>query len=270
MFERFTSSFSNSSSNNRYNSRLEKRPRRRYLASLYNSLAVVKAAFQRFEQDQIKKSCYDPYQVQQLNEEFKYNPYNNSSSSEDDEEEEQQNITTKADKDMIMINKRKASELDDDDDEQEQEKKDEPVIKRIRVMASVAAENAVHTFIYGALIACDFVWSEKKYLGIARQLSNHTLTEMNESFSITSPQKNKKMRGFGVDFSPFVERPAALQLRMDAAEKNIRDVCKRAEQTIQEDVSRHKMTKCYALPLKRTFDDQNWGFVDEHDYSVKF
>jgi hypothetical protein len=239
-----------------------RKPRRRYLASVYSSLAVVRSAYERFEKEQLKKTSYDPFQVEQLSEIYQYNPFHQESSSNSTSDMSDDNTVVD---DMIVVDERQETTVmvhstlmkHNDDDEQVHE----PVTKRIRTMATSAAENAVHTFIYGAMVTFDFVWAEKKSLKDFVQ---------EKSKQITTPQP-KKMRGFGVDFSPVVERSPALQIRMDRAERNIRDICKRAELSVQENVTRQRLAKGYGrLPLKRSHgDDDTWGMV-ESDYSVRF
>ncbi|OBZ90481.1 hypothetical protein A0J61_01469 [Choanephora cucurbitarum] len=279
LFKRLTSTFSANkaqSSNCAHVTagRKTKRARHRYLTPLYNGYQIVKTTFQKIEYDQVKKSQYDPYQIQQLNQEYHYDPYSPNSTLLPP-------CTTQTDHDTVVINKRKADVLDEDNDEDEDNV--QPVMKRLRSMAYTVAENAMYSVLYGALVTCDFL-RETRQFGMTKilptqQPNNSSLVEF---FSVGSTavvtkddfvscKRKKKMRGYGVDFSPLVERPPALQMRIEAAERNIRDVCKRSEQKVREDSHRHHLNKYSGgLPFKRRYDDRDWGIVDENDYSVQF
>jgi hypothetical protein len=248
------SSFYGGSSSNIHQQQ-QKKPRRRYLATIYNGLAAVRSAYERYE---LKKTSYDPFQVEQISEVYQYNPFHQEASSNSTSDMSDEENNTVVDEDMILVEEDTKEDVVMINDEKVQE----PVAKRIRTMAQSAAENAVHTFVYGAMVTFDFVWNEKKSLKDFVQEKSNDIAKQ-----ITPSPPQPKMRGFGVDFSPVVERPPALQIRMDRAERNIRDICKRAELSVQENAKLSRGYNC--LPLKRSHDDDTWGMV-ECDYSVQF
>jgi hypothetical protein len=205
------------------------------LEAIYNSYAYVKAAFIR---EKARMNQYDPYQVDQLQTHFRFNPYHKEKDAVTITEEtydeffdidpqlEAEFDDDECDESMVMVDK--ANQVDDEDQERP--------FKRMRTMARSATDNALHTFLSGAVIAYDFIWTEKKK-------------------PLPPPvEPVKKMRGFGVDFSPLVDRSASLQFHIERVEKQ-------APQPIQ---------KTYGgLPIKRTFDDHNWGLI-EKDCTVRY
>ncbi|KAI8387333.1 hypothetical protein BD560DRAFT_486209 [Blakeslea trispora] len=299
LFKRLTSPFSSCESQapniaNKPSERQAKKARHSYLTPFYNGYQIVKTTLQKIEYDQLKKSQYDPYQVKQLNQEFHYDPYYTSwslSLSYPQKEQQQQHlnhqygnitaVTTQTDNDVVIVNKRKADVLEEDNDYDDQDA-DKPVMKRLRSMAYTVAENALYSVLYGTLIACDFLRETRQFVSQQENLVSapHSLVDL---FSMGSTATEdiplddicktpaKKMRGYGVDFIPLVERSPALQIRIEAAERNIREVCRRSEQKLYEDNRRRNTDKYFGgLPLKRRYDDSDWGIVDEHDYSVQF
>jgi hypothetical protein len=228
------------------------------LETIYNSYAYIKATFTR---EQAKINQYDPYQVDQLKTHFNFNPYHKEEDVANITDEflevettindSPQNDEKDCNESIVVIGKRKRNQVQVQDEAEHRRP-----IKRIRIFARNMTGNSFHTFIYGAVVAYAFIWAEK-----AKVLPIQPPVE---------PEKKKKMRGFGVDFAPLVERPAALQFRIERAEKDIRDICQEARKTVQEDIHRLKAQKSYGgLPVNKTFDDHEWSFI-EKDCNVHY
>jgi hypothetical protein len=242
------------------------RRHRRYLACMYNYLISVKAAFQDYN---TYKNNYDPYQMKQYADESQFDPYQNNQQVDKTEIE------------MIINEDSSCSSSSSSDDETvTNDHYYLPPTKRFRTMASTVVDHAAQAVLYGTFAAFNFVWSEKKNLGEyyfqEKKKKSHfdaynTQVEQQQPQPPYKKQKVVTMRGFGVDFVPFIERPAALQSRMDNAEKNIRDICLRTKESVHDAVV-SKTINSYGgnqlVPSKRTFDD-TWGFVD-NDLSVNF
>lgn len=231
------------------------RRHRRYLACMYNYLISVKAAFQEYN---TYKNGYDPYQMKQYADESKFDPYHQVNQS---------------DMDKILSSSSSSSASDDDTMIEQEEQKPLPPTKRLRTMASSVMDHATQALLYGTFAAFNFVWSEKKNLEEYCFQQNKSVSF---DFSIQAqepPKKKQKVefRGFGIDFCPLIERPAALQSRMDNAERNLRDICLKTKESVHDAVV-NKTIHSYGgltVPSKRTFDD-TWGFVDDNDLSVQF
>jgi hypothetical protein len=173
------------------------------LATIYNSLVVVKSAFQQFEINQL---CYDPIQTEQVEETFNYDPYASI--------DQESFITSDTEEDFMLVDKL-IETVDDGYCLAHLITKTEygsnsipafysnvsaaPLINCAYNFAAVLIENMAYTFICGAVLSCNLVWSERKFLedlvqGKSEKLFNFPIV------CSASTSTQPKMRGFGVDF----------------------------------------------------------------------
>lgn len=173
------------------------------LATIYNSLVVVKSAFQQFEINQL---CYDPIQTEQVEETFSYDPYANA--------DQESLITSDTEEDFMIVDKLMENVADDYCLAHPITKTESgnsaiptfynnasaaPLVNCAYNFAAVLIENMAYTFICGAVLSCNFVWSERKSLEDFTQKKFGKLTNAPIACS-ASASAQPKMRGFGVDF----------------------------------------------------------------------
>lgn len=173
------------------------------LATIYNSLVVVKSAFQQFE---INQFFYDSIQTEQVEEIFNYDPYAGV--------DQESLITSDTDEDFMIVDKL-MEDIDDDYclahpiNETESGKSAIPTlyndasavpsVNYAYNFAAVLIENMAYTFICGAVLSCNFVWSERKSLEDFVQEKSEKLINIPIVCSVSAAAQ-PKMRGFGVDF----------------------------------------------------------------------
>lgn len=244
------------------------------LEFIYNSYNFISSVFIR-ELAEINQ--YDPYQVDQLKTQFNFNPYhigvempacttdeecdgkdmamvNEEACEERFVEEDMVIINDKdCDEDMVMINEEDCDAdmvmINEEDCDENMVVIDKEILNYGQVQEGAECYFnrfrllATHAFIYGIFTAYEFLWAERPV-------------------SAQAPiDPEKKMRGFGVDFGPSTDRPAALQFRIKRDEKESRKVfqnsnCLQAQKT------------SLGFPYK-SWDDHEWGLV-ERDYSVYY
>jgi hypothetical protein len=194
------------------------------LTAFYNSLVVVNCVFQHFE---IKRFSYDPFQTDQIVTNYKYNPF---AGKDNDDEINRSLVMNNIEEDYMAVDK--LMEVVDDDyclthlvDKFAATDADiasttttttatattattnntpAQLVGCIRIFFANVIENIACSFIFGAILSCDFILTEKKsiedFVNVkSEEIKNSHIVRCRPKYGYSSSSE-PKMRGFGVDF----------------------------------------------------------------------
>ncbi|CAO3649042.1 unnamed protein product [Mucor fragilis] len=264
------------------------------LTAFYNSLAVVNCAFQQFE---IKQLSYDPIQADQIATNYNYDPFAGQGAGVLVMNDTEEGFTAV---DKLM------EDVDDD------YCLTHPLVENVAVDANVDAaaaaaaasttpghlvgclrafvanviENVTCSLLFGALLSCDFVLSEKRFIEDfvhvkSEELKNTRILRNCSTYSRASSSPPTRMRGFGVDFGiPGVKHVgfAAVVPDIDSAVPDVDSAVPDAnfaavvpvhshwKAQIKNEVARRR--EAYMRFNREHEDIDGWGFI-ENDFSIQ-
>ncbi|KAL9551046.1 hypothetical protein MBANPS3_004448 [Mucor bainieri] len=250
------------------------------LTAFYNSLVVVNCAFQQFE---IKKLSYDPIQADQVAANYNYDPFAG--------DQDTVLVMNDVEEDYTAVDKL-MEDVEDDYCLTHRPAENGAVVNEnvdavatsasvaatpvhlagcLRILAANVVENIACSFIFGALLSCDFVLSEKKSIEDFVHLKNSPILRCcptNSRASATS--SSPKMRGFGVDFGvsgiKFASMPSADSAVPNAGFAAVVPVCPDWKTQIKNEVARRR--ESYIRFNREHEDIDGWGFI-RNDFSIQ-
>ncbi|EPB91746.1 hypothetical protein HMPREF1544_01458 [Mucor circinelloides 1006PhL] len=256
------------------------------LTAFYNSLVVVNCAFQQFE---IKQLSYDPIQADQIIANYNYNPFAGQDAGVLVINDIEEDYTTV---DKLMEN------VDDDyclthylvgngaldadiDDVVAAATAATPahLVGYLHIFVTNVIENITCSFIFGALLSCDFILSEKKSIEDfvhvkSKELKNNRILRCRPKYShASSSSLRPKMRGFGVDFGvpgvkyvKFASVPNVDSVVPDTDVAAVVPVYPRWKTQIRNEVARRR--ESYIRFNREHEDIDGWGFIG-NDFSIQ-
>ncbi|GAN09501.1 hypothetical protein MAM1_0271c09031 [Mucor ambiguus] len=249
------------------------------LTTFYNSLVVVNCAFQQFE---IKQLSYDPIQADQIIANYNYDPFAGGQDVGllvmNDLEEDYtavDKLMEDVDDDYCLTHYRvKNGAIDANADTAAAT----PALVYLRLFVANVMENLTCSFIFGALLSCDFVLSEKRSIEDfvhvkSEELKNTRILCCRSTYSRSFSSSSPKMRGFGVDFGvpgikyvEFAAVPDVDSVVPDADFAAVVPVCSRWKAQIKNEVARRR--ESYIRFNREHEDIDGWGFI-KNDFSVQ-
>ncbi|KAK4511034.1 uncharacterized protein ATC70_012240 [Mucor velutinosus] len=251
------------------------------LTAFYNSLVVVNCAFQQFE---IKQLSYDPIQADQIVANYNYDPFAGQDVGV--------LVMNDIEEDFTAVDKL----MEDVDDDYclthclvENEAVDANVdttavtpahlVGCLRIFVANVVENITCSFIFGALLSCDYVLSEKRSIEDfvhvkSEELKNNRILRCRPTCSRASSSSSPpKMRGFGVDFGvpgikyvEFATVPDVDSVVPGADFAAVVPVYSRWKAQIKNEVARRR--ESYIRFNREHEDIDGWGFI-RNDFSIQ-
>ncbi|KAI8639114.1 hypothetical protein BD408DRAFT_421856 [Parasitella parasitica] len=167
--------------------------------TIYNSLVVIHCSFQHFE---VKQHCYDPIQTDQVVAIYDYNPFAESNDADFIMNDIEENFMTvnklmeDVDDEYCLAHLVETAAIADADADADPSAPAQ-VPGCLRIFVANVMENITCSFIFGAILSCDFVLTEKRSI---QDFVHVKSKELKNARCTTSASLQPKMRGFGVDF----------------------------------------------------------------------
>ncbi|CEP18414.1 hypothetical protein [Parasitella parasitica] len=238
--------------------------------TIYNSLVVVHCAFQQFE---VKEHCYDPIQTDQVVANYNYNPFGGKDDGDlvmNDIEEDFMAVSKlmeDVDDEYCLAHFVEVAAIADVDADSSAPAQ---LPGCLRIFVANVMESITCSFIFGAILSCDFVLTEKRSIqGFVHVKSK----EIKIARGAISASSQPKMRGFGVDFGVpglksvnFATVPDNESTAPNANCPAIVPVYPRWKILIGNEVVRRR--ESYTRYNREHEDIDGWGFV-ANDFSIQ-
>lgn len=253
------------------------------LTAFYNTLVVVNCAFQQFE---IKQLSYDPIQADQVVANYNYDPFAGQDTDVlvmNDIEEDftvVDKLMEDVDDDYCLTHHLVQNGAADANADADAATTATPghLAGCLRVFVAKVIENIACSFVFGALLSCDFVLSEKRsiedFVQIkSEELKNTRISRCRPTYSRASSSSSPpKMRGFGVDFGvpgvkcvEFATVPDVDAVVPNADFAAVVPVYSHWKAQVKNEVARRR--ESYIRFNREHEDIDGWGFI-RNDFSI--